>query len=595
MPNRSAKKGVPATKDLDYFLYAQVLQPELRAGWQMQTAMATERGLLSRDIPDLGAVRSSQIAQSAPSYTGTNREAGRPETGQEFRVEDEQPAPGRFAVPQSLRLPDRFLEMLPGLLTWLLVTAPLWAGFFLPLPFALAVVAFDIFWLYLSVSTAWGALKGYAQIHKATREDWPRRYRAARIFNRAYLDWDDIRHIVIIPNYKEPFEILRRTLRSLAVQELAASIIVVLAMESREPRAEEKAVLLQEEFGGQFAGILVSVHPAGLPGEVVGKSSNEAWAGRMVKRVLVDERGFDLQTLTVTSCDADTIFHPRYFSCLSYEFATNPNRYRRFWQSPILLTNNVWEVPAPLRVGGAMAGVHILSNLMKKNRMIFPQSTYSLSLKMADDVGYWDEDVIPEDWHMFLKCFFSFSGQVEVEPIFLPTGNDGVKAKSYLRSLQMAYIQHKRHAWGASDIPYTIRQCVAHDEIPAGRKLRRLLALSANHLLWSTHWFLLSLGWMLPLALANVVGIRLVPEWLPSLARIILALCSAPYVLMIAIDSRLRPEPPDGWGKRNSAVAFVYWWLIPFTSFLFSTVPALESQTRLMLGKRLEYRVTEKA
>jgi hypothetical protein len=37
------------------------------------------------------------------------------------------------------------------------------------------------------------------------------------------------------------------------------------------------------------------------------------------------------------------------------------------------------------------------------------------------------------------------------------------------------------------------------------------------------------------------------------------------------------------------------WFCLPATSFLTSTLPALDAQTRLMLGKRLEYRVTEKA
>src|SRR6185437_2811240 len=144
------------------------------------------------------------------------------------------------------------------------------------------------------------------------------------------------------------------------------------------------------------------------------------------RQALIGEGGWDIYTTTITSCDADTVFHPSYFDCVTYKFATDPQRYRRFWQSAILLNNNIWESPAPLRVASALAGVHILSNLVRRSRMMFPQSTYTLSFKMADDVGYWDPDVIPEDWHMFLKCFYAFQGEVDVEPIFLPTGNDAV-------------------------------------------------------------------------------------------------------------------------------------------------------------------------
>ena len=512
-----------------------------------------------------------------------------------LRLEDEEPVPSQATALLPGRLGMRLLEILPGLLAWLVVTMPAWAGLVAPVPFAVGVIAFDIFWLYLSVTTAARALKGYARLRRATAEDWSKRYRAARVFNRAYLEWDSINHVVVIPNYKESFDILRRTLDSLAAQDAAQHLFVVLAMEARETGAEEKARLLSSEFAGRFGDIFCTVHPAALPGEVAGKSANESWAARAAKRILVDERGYDIRYLTISSCDADTIFHPRYFSCLTYKFATHPQRYRRFWQSPVLLSNNIWEVPAPLRVGSALSGVHILSNLVKADKVVFPQSTYSLSLKMADDAGYWDEDVIPEDWHMFLKCFFAFSGQVEVEAIFLPTGNDGVKAKTYWRSLCMAYTQHKRHAWGASDIPYAIRQAAAHQEVPVKRKARRVLALASNHFIWSTHWFILTLGWLLPLTLADLLGIKLLPMWLPTLARIVLSLCAAPYVVMIFIDSRLRPPPPATWGITKTVIALVYWWLLPVTSLVFSTIPALESQTRLMLGKRLEYRATEKS
>ena len=490
---------------------------------------------------------------------------------------------------------QRALEVLPGALTWLLVTAPLWGAVLLPLPLALGVLAFDVFWLYLSATTAWRAWRAYQCLRRDEQVDWQHLYRIAHSGRRTFLAWEDVRHIVIIPTYKEPLAILRRTLDSLAAQEVAGQIVVVLAMEEREPGAALKAKGLEREFGGQFAAFWTTLHPAGLPGEVVGKSSNENYAARVAKLRLVDELGHHLSAITITSCDADTVFHPRYFSCLTYKFCTDQERYRRFWQSPILLVNNIWETPAPLRVGSALAGVHILSNLVKRDRVMFPQSTYSLSLQLAHQSGYWDPDVIPEDWHMFLKCFFATSGRVEVEPIFLPTGNDAVHAGGWWRSGVMAYVQHKRHAWGASDIPYAVRHSLAHREMGVRRRLRRVMALSSNHLLWSTHWFILSVGWVLPLALANLLGTSGQYESLHLLARWMLTVCLVPYIVMIQIDAKLRPPKPHTWTGWQGALAFVMWFCLPVTSFLTSTLPALDAQTRLMLGKRLEYRVTEKA
>jgi hypothetical protein len=215
-------------------------------------------------------------------------------------------------------------------------------------------------------------------------------------------------------------------------------------------------------------------------------------------------------------------------------------------------------------------------------------------MQMAHDVGYWDPDIIPEDWHMFLKCHYACSGQVEVEPIYLPTGNDAVRSGSIWQSFVQAFEQHKRHAWGASDIPFAVREMLAHDEMGWRRRTRRVVALSANHLLWTTHWFLLSIGWWAPWAIGRLTGQPADVDALHVAARIALALCLLPYITMIVVDARLRPPRPAWWRRRHRTIAFLMWFALPVTSFAFSTVPALVAQTRLMLGRRLEYRVTEK-
>jgi hypothetical protein len=310
-----------------------------------------------------------------------------------------------------------------------------------------------------------------------------------------------------------------------------------------------------------------------------------------------------MDAMTVTSCDADTLFHPRYFSALTYYFATNPRRYRTFWQGPIFYYNNVWDVPAPLRLQNTLGGINHLAKLMRKHVPLFPQSTYSLSMRMAHDVGYWDVDVVPEDWHMFLKCFFALDGEPEVQPILLPVGNDGVRAHSYWRTFWEHYQQARRHAWGCTDIPYAIKQFVRHPEIPFRRRLRRTWSITENHVLWSSQWFLItgvaanmsagSWGGFLnlePFARHNI------PEWFTTASHWILMPCMVPLVAMILLDMMMRPaRPKDRFPFWLYPVQFLQWTLMAPITLFFTALPALDAQIRLALGRRLEYKVTEKA
>ena len=53
-------------------------------------------------------------------------------------------------------------------------------------------------------------------------------------------------------------------------------------MEQKETKSPEKAVTLISTFEGYFRDICSTFHPAGLPGEIAGKSSNVAFAARHI-------------------------------------------------------------------------------------------------------------------------------------------------------------------------------------------------------------------------------------------------------------------------------------------------------------------------
>ncbi|MHB8684755.1 MAG: glycosyltransferase family 2 protein [Dehalococcoidia bacterium] len=503
----------------------------------------------------------------------------------------------------SRRLFGRLLDMLPLALATGLVSSLVWGAIWLPIPLVVMLLGFDVYWAWRSLNIGLHTIKGYRALKAAARIDWRKHYDAERITRDDVLAWDEIYHMVIIPTYKESVRKLSATLGKLAESEVAhGKLLVVIAMEEADADAPARFEILQREFGHYFLGMIGTTHPKDIQGEVRGKSSNEAWAAKKATRLFCDEMGFDIDKMTVTSCDADTLFHPRYFSALTYYFATNPRRYRLFWQGPIFYYNNVWDVPAPLRIQNSLGGINHLAKLVRKYTVLFPQSTYSLSLRMCHDVGYWDVDVVPEDWHMFLKCFFEMSGEVDVQPILLPVGNDGVRAHSYSRTFWEHYQQARRHAWGCTDIPYAIKQAIAHPEIPFLRRLRRVWSLTENHVLWSSQWFLITGvaanmsagGWggfigLHPFARYNI------PHWFITTSHYILLPCMIPLIGMIILDMMMRPARPKHWRHWLYPVQFAQWALMAPITLLFTALPAVDAQVRLALGRRLEYKVTEKA
>ena len=295
----------------------------------------------------------------------------------------------------------------------------------------------------------------------------------------------------------------------------------------------------------------------------------------------------------MTSCDVDTIFHPKYFSALTYHFASNPNRYFRYWQSPIFWHHNINSVPAPIRIIGTLGNVIHIANIQEPDGLFFNYSCYSSSYQLIDSAGYWDADMIPEDWHIFLQTFFSSGGKAAVEPIFLPTIVDAPGGKNYFDALKNRYHQCVRHAWGAIDIPYAIQESIRHPEIPIITRILRIFKLLQTHFIWSTNWFILTLGTSLPVILNPKFFQTSIGFNLPRISNLILSICLIPLIALIILDWKLRPKSQKT-GFFNIIKNFLQWPFMPLATLTMSVLPGLHSHTRLLFGQSLEYKSTPK-
>ena len=155
-------------------------------------------------------------------------------------------------------------------------------------------------------------------------------------------------HLVVVSAYKEPVALLISTIESIEVQYSAkSSINLTISFEERTPELKEKIMIIEKRFSQNFSNIFFTSHPYELPGEIPGKCSNANFG---IRRSLTQLEGLGLDTddIVITTCDADTKFHPEYFIALSEKFSGLKDPHACVFQSPLLYN---WRL-----------GVNILSN-----------------------------------------------------------------------------------------------------------------------------------------------------------------------------------------------------------------------------------------
>ena len=480
----------------------------------------------------------------------------------------------------------RFLEAASASVSFVLISFPVWGSLTVPELAAYFIILFDVYWLYKSVTLAVNATRGYLAIKKTVKIDW-----AAKA--HALPDANKLKHLIFIPTVNEPEEILRRTLNFLANQEYdATKIHPVIATELKVPSQLSVAKRVAQEFEGKLGRIWITQHEL-KPGEVIGKSSNLAYASRFMKEE-IEKLGWDKDFITVTSCDADVAFHTKYFALLSVKFLQNPLRYLRFWQGAILFYNNIWRVPMPIRIINTVYSIGQLADLMRPHST-FNYSSYSLSWRLLEESDFWDVDVIPEDWHLFFKTFFSHKGLVGVESIYVPLYADAAEGSGYWESVKSNYFQVRRWAWGITDLTYALKMYFKNKaEVSFSNFIFRFARAVEHHTLWPVNWFFLMFGATVPTLINPAFKETSIGYSLPGIAGLILTVAMVGMISIIVIDILMRPPRPESFKKWHMPILLIQYVFMPLTAFVFGSLPGLDAHMRLLLGKRLDYKVTEK-
>ncbi|KAL7311923.1 hypothetical protein PS15m_009632 [Mucor circinelloides] len=229
-------------------------------------------------------------------------------------------------------------------------------------------------------------------------------------------------------------------------------------MEASELNYEQKSNNLADYFKDSFLQFIVTAHPADIPGETRGKGSNVAYAARHGCAQML-QQGIDRRRVILTVSDSDSSIPELYTKEVEKAFNRAEDPYFLLFAPPIFFSRNCYEVPAAVRMTDITWSAMVMSSLSNSRGLSFPCSTYSLSMVLAERVGYWDTDAdsVGEDMHMMLKCFFKTDGLARCCPIFVPINLTNVQTPGYIANMNARFVQAKRHYNGIADLAYTLR------------------------------------------------------------------------------------------------------------------------------------------
>lgn len=491
--------------------------------------------------------------------------------------------------------PRRWAYAVPGVLSWTLVVACVAGMVVFPYQWRTVATVFVAYMVLRMLVTVGFAIVGEIRCRSWSRRDWSA---GEDLPGPGGFAPSDVRHVVLLPNYREPVDVLVRTLEGLAAQHRARErLIVVLAMEEREPESLAKGEALAERFTGRFLETIVTVHPAGLPGELACKAANMTWAAGEARAAL-DRLGIPVERATVTSCDADSVLHPAYCAAVSHLFAHDELRWKRFWQAPMLYYNNIWEVPAPIRYSTWFIQAGQMSELAMPFYASLPISTYTLSMRLAEETGWWDPAVISEDWHVYLRCLFESDWDVHETAVFLPTRSDATDGPTPIRALVNRYHQVLRHAWGAEDVGYMVSEMLARRRARGLRAIGRLVQVTHDHVMRVGVWFFMVSAYVSQAtshrayAGGHVLDAPVLHG--PTPIHYLFAVGGACIAVTIALEL-LRNPPPHKLRFGHAAVEIAaMWFLAPIMGLFLGVLPALHAQTKLAAGLPLAWKVTPK-
>ena len=278
--------------------------------------------------------------------------------------------------------PNLRFTILYALIILVFSTSPIWLSFIIPGSVAYynttVICGFIAIWLSIGIN----AILNYSRL-LSVKASPINAIESAR--KRKFL------HVVIVPCYLDPIDVLFDCIGSLLIQRDPSNLLVVVAFEATTPDLSPKVTSVQKAFAKLFGHFLITTHRVDKAREIAGGCSNKNYALREAYKY-IRARNLDRDTsITLTTCDTDSLFHPEHFSILESTYnATNPSLTEPpkmcVWQPPLFYNWDLDERPFFNRVTGLMRSMMMLGGLISFN--LNPMSIFSYPLELGLKGGF---------------------------------------------------------------------------------------------------------------------------------------------------------------------------------------------------------------
>jgi len=483
----------------------------------------------------------------------------------------------------------RILEIIPGALSWGSIITLIMLSILMPITAAIIIIVFDFYWIIRTLYLTTLLLMAHRKLSRQKNKDW-----LADCQNLGK-DWSNIHHLIIFPVYKEGLDILRPSIEAIKKCHYPKDkIILVLAFEERNKNSQQNAAVMEAEFKNEFFGQISTFHPDGIPGETRTKGANATWAAKKAYAFLAT-KGVKYENVVVSCFDADTCVEKEYFGCLTYHFLTTSNPHQASYQPIPVYNNNIWYAPSFARLVEISSSFCQMIESMRLEKFV-TFSSHSMSFKTLVDIGYWPVNMISDDSVVYWKAFLYYKGNYRVVPLYITVSMDVAYSSNIFKTVMMQYKQKRRWAWGVENFPFLISGFLQDREISLLTKIRRGYHLLESHVTWAIWAIVLTLIAPFPILFGGRIFTEMSIGYnLPKITGLLLNFTFGASLIWIILSRFTLPKRPADVKWIKNVVMVVEWAIVPFIILILGSTPALDAQTRLLLGKYMEFIPTEKS